>query len=566
MIGSGRARRWVDPSSVSSKRTTILGTIFLSLITVALNFCRRPLWRRQAQSWGAPGSAKAGTDISWASGGMGLEETRGVDWKWRAAPSSSPRCPKRTAGWMVRPRLFAGGGAAGGAAAGGAAGGGAARRGRLLAAAGLGGALRFGAFGAAFFGAAFGFGAAADAAEDTACATTTARGGGAGGGAIAWAAAAVAAAAVASVEATSDSTGMLGACVAGFGPLVMEMGPTAKGAVPTMSSSVRVSSMASPGGRDGSVAVIVLFIGCTKMLSLAPEYMIVSSHAIVSLALILPCAALALCTGVTWKVPGTGMGTAFCGGGMAKAGIMGSGATSTETGAIGATAADAIGGGGGGAIGGGAAGAEASGADDADAAGADDAEADDAEAGGAGADDAEAGGADADSTGAEPAEPASIVTSVSVKRSSSTVEGTGMRSLKLAEGMVKEMRWPVGGTRADTLAPVTRGGAMPMVATKIFLPAGAASFASYTASSDRCTGRLDTTTGGAPPKVTGYLEATDAQKACAFDRRRSWAALSSARALSTIEPFAWTGRKTVTAMDVVYALRRQGRTLYGFGG
>uniref|UniRef100_A0A673BH89 Histone H4 n=2 Tax=Sphaeramia orbicularis TaxID=375764 RepID=A0A673BH89_9TELE len=25
-------------------------------------------------------------------------------------------------------------------------------------------------------------------------------------------------------------------------------------------------------------------------------------------------------------------------------------------------------------------------------------------------------------------------------------------------------------------------------------------------------------------------------------------------------------RKTVTAMDVVYALRRQGRTLYGFGG
>ena len=25
-------------------------------------------------------------------------------------------------------------------------------------------------------------------------------------------------------------------------------------------------------------------------------------------------------------------------------------------------------------------------------------------------------------------------------------------------------------------------------------------------------------------------------------------------------------RKTVTAMDVVYALKRQGRTLYGFGG
>lgn len=25
-------------------------------------------------------------------------------------------------------------------------------------------------------------------------------------------------------------------------------------------------------------------------------------------------------------------------------------------------------------------------------------------------------------------------------------------------------------------------------------------------------------------------------------------------------------RKTVTAMDVVYALRRQGRTLFGFGG
>ncbi|URE00588.1 hypothetical protein MUK42_19806 [Musa troglodytarum] len=25
-------------------------------------------------------------------------------------------------------------------------------------------------------------------------------------------------------------------------------------------------------------------------------------------------------------------------------------------------------------------------------------------------------------------------------------------------------------------------------------------------------------------------------------------------------------RKTVTAMDVVYALERQGRTLYGFGG
>ena len=27
-----------------------------------------------------------------------------------------------------------------------------------------------------------------------------------------------------------------------------------------------------------------------------------------------------------------------------------------------------------------------------------------------------------------------------------------------------------------------------------------------------------------------------------------------------------TKRKTVTAMDVVYALRREGRTLYGFGG
>ncbi|MGH0125864.1 UNVERIFIED_CONTAM: hypothetical protein FKN15_074284 [Acipenser sinensis] len=27
-----------------------------------------------------------------------------------------------------------------------------------------------------------------------------------------------------------------------------------------------------------------------------------------------------------------------------------------------------------------------------------------------------------------------------------------------------------------------------------------------------------------------------------------------------------TKRKTVTAMDVVYALKRQGRTLYGFGG
>ena len=26
------------------------------------------------------------------------------------------------------------------------------------------------------------------------------------------------------------------------------------------------------------------------------------------------------------------------------------------------------------------------------------------------------------------------------------------------------------------------------------------------------------------------------------------------------------GRKTVTTMDVVYALKRQGRTLYGFGG
>ena len=25
-------------------------------------------------------------------------------------------------------------------------------------------------------------------------------------------------------------------------------------------------------------------------------------------------------------------------------------------------------------------------------------------------------------------------------------------------------------------------------------------------------------------------------------------------------------RKTVTALDVVYALKRQGRTLYGFGG
>ena len=25
-------------------------------------------------------------------------------------------------------------------------------------------------------------------------------------------------------------------------------------------------------------------------------------------------------------------------------------------------------------------------------------------------------------------------------------------------------------------------------------------------------------------------------------------------------------KKTVTAMDVVYALKRQGRTLYGFGG
>jgi histone H4 len=25
-------------------------------------------------------------------------------------------------------------------------------------------------------------------------------------------------------------------------------------------------------------------------------------------------------------------------------------------------------------------------------------------------------------------------------------------------------------------------------------------------------------------------------------------------------------RKTVSAMDVVYALKRQGRTLYGFGG
>uniref|UniRef100_A0A453CQ65 CENP-T/Histone H4 histone fold domain-containing protein n=2 Tax=Aegilops tauschii TaxID=37682 RepID=A0A453CQ65_AEGTS len=25
-------------------------------------------------------------------------------------------------------------------------------------------------------------------------------------------------------------------------------------------------------------------------------------------------------------------------------------------------------------------------------------------------------------------------------------------------------------------------------------------------------------------------------------------------------------RKTITAMDVVYALKRQGRTLYGFGG
>ena len=75
---------------------------------------------------------------------------------------------------------------------------------------------------------------------------------------------------------------------------------------------------------------------------------------------------------------------------------------------------------------------------------------------------------------------------------------------------------------------------MPMVATKIFLPAGAASFASYTASSDKCTGRLDTTTGGAPPKVTGYLEATCAQKAWAFDRRRSWAVLSSARGDRTV--------------------------------
>ena len=254
------------------------------------------------------------------------------------------------------------------------------------------------------------------------------------------------------------------------------------------------------------MAVTVLFIACTKIESLAPLYMIVSSHAIISLALILPCGALALCTGATSKVPGTGIGTAFDGGGMAKAGIMGGGATSTETGAIGATAAAAIGGGGGGAIGGGAAGAEAA--------------------------DAEAGGADADATGATEAgaaEPASIITSVSVKRSSSTVEGTGMRSLKVAEGMLKEMRWPVGGTRADTLAPVTRGGAMLMVATKIFLSAGAASFASYTASSDRCTGRLDTTTGGAPPKVTGYLEATCAQKACALARSRSWAALSSAR-------------------------------------
>ena len=26
------------------------------------------------------------------------------------------------------------------------------------------------------------------------------------------------------------------------------------------------------------------------------------------------------------------------------------------------------------------------------------------------------------------------------------------------------------------------------------------------------------------------------------------------------------GRKTITGMDVVYALKRQGRTLYGFGG
>ena len=218
---------------------------------------------------------------------------------------------------------------------------------------------------------------------------------------------------------------------------------------------------------------------------------------------------------------------------MAKAGIMGGGATSTETGAIGATAAAAIGGGGGGAIGGGAAGAEAA----------------DAEAGGADADAtgaAEAGAADADATGAAEAgaaEPASIVTSVSVKRSSSTVEGTGMRSLKFAEGMVKEMRWPVGGTRADTLAPVTRGGAMPMVATKIFLPAGAASFASYTASNGVCTGRLDTTTGGAPPKVTGYLEATCAQKAWAFDRRRSWAALSSARGDRAVRGSTRRGRR-----------------------
>jgi len=31
--------------------------------------------------------------------------------------------------------------------------------------------------------------------------------------------------------------------------------------------------------------------------------------------------------------------------------------------------------------------------------------------------------------------------------------------------------------------------------------------------------------------------------------------------------YAWRAcRNTVTAMDVAYALRRQGRTLYGFGG
>ena len=33
-----------------------------------------------------------------------------------------------------------------------------------------------------------------------------------------------------------------------------------------------------------------------------------------------------------------------------------------------------------------------------------------------------------------------------------------------------------------------------------------------------------------------------------------------------IEYTTYARRKTVTAMDVVYALKRQGRTLYGFGG